>query len=175
MPNGMGGGLDARILRIVEELERHLHNYERWFGVAAAPDAELHVADSILTSKTPFVVDAGNDTWGAWVQVLGSDDTPAIAGNTKFDLHRFDFVDFETNNSVHGVQVALGASGAAALSAGTYSEFIVKTGGGTTFVGPIDILDRRADVGTKAWIRNWCHGVNTSTLSFFLGLHEYIE
>ena len=175
MPAGIGGSLDQRILKILEEIERHAHNYERWFGAAASPDAELHVADSILTVKVPLVVDAGNDTWGAWIQILGSDDTPAISGNAKYDLHRFNFTAFETNNSVHAVQVAEGASGAAALSAGTYSEFIVRTGAGNTFIGPIDLLDRRADVSTKAWIRNWCHGVNTSTLSFFFGLHEYLE
>lgn len=175
MPSGIGGSLDARILKEVEEVERHVHNYERWLGAAAVPDAELHVADSILTSKTPFVIDAGDDDWGAWLQILGSSDTPAISGNTKFDLHRLNFVDFETNNSVHAVQVAFGATGAAALTAKTYTEFILRTGGGTTFVGPIDIRVVRAEIATKAWIRNWCHGVNTSTLSFFFGLHEYPE
>ena len=171
----MGGGLGARILRIAEEIERHLHNWERWFGMAAASDGEVHVADSILTSKVPFVVDAGNDTWGAWVQILGSDDTPAIAGNTLFDAHRLNFVTHETNNSTQVVQVAAGASGAAALSDGSYSEFPVRTGGGNTFIGPIDVLMRRREVGEKVWIRNWAHGVNTSTLSFFFGIHEYIE
>jgi len=175
MPSGIGGGLDQRILSEVKEVEHHLHNYERWFGAAAVPSGEVHVADSILTVKVPFVIDAGNDTWGAWVQILGSSDTPAIAGNAKFDLHRLNFTDFETNNSVHGVQVAIGASGAAALSAGTYSEFILRTGGGNTFIGPIDLIDKRSDVGAKMWARNWCHGVDTSTLSFFLGLHEYLE
>ena len=174
-PGGIGGGLGARILRVVNEIERHFHNYERWFGMAAASDGEVHVADSISTSKAPFVVDAGNDDWGDWVQILGSGDTTESDGNTKFDLHRLDFVDFETNNSVHAVQVGYGASGAAALSDGSYSDLIVRAGAGTTFIGPIDLLIRRTDVGTKTWIRNWCHGENTSTLSFFFGLHEYIE
>lgn len=175
MPAGIGGDLGQRILDCVEILEAHHHSYERWFGAAAVANGEIHVADSILTVKVPFVVDAGNDDWGSWLQILGSSDTPAIAGNTKFDLHRFDFTAFETNNSVHGFQVASGASGAAALSAGTYSEFILRTGAGTTFIGPIDLLDKRSDVATKIWVRNWCHGVNTSTLSFFFGIHEYPE
>ena len=175
MPSGIGGGLGTRILRIVEEIERHLHNFERWFGAAAVANGEIHVADSISTVKVPLVVDAANDDWGAWVQILGSADTPAIVSNTKFDLHRFNFTAFETNNSVHSVQVAFGASGAAALSDGSYSEFVLRTGAGNTFIGPIDLLDRRADVGTKVWIRNWAHGVDTSTLSFFFGIHEYIE
>ncbi len=174
-PSGIGGGLGQRILKETEIIEGHIHSHERWFGLAAVVDGEVHVADSILTSKVPFVVDAGNDDWGAWVQILGSDDTPTVAGNTIFDSHRLNFTTFETNNSVHGVQIAAGASGAAALSADNYNEFVVRTGAGTTFVVPIDLLDERHDVGTKLWIRNWCHGVNTSTLSFFLGLHEYIE
>ena len=175
MPAGIGGDLGQRILDIAEILELHQHSHERWFGAAAVANGEIHVADSILTVKVPFVVDAGDDTWGAWVQILGSSDTPAIVGSTKFDSHRFNFTAFETNNSVHGVQVAAGDSGAAGLGAGHYNEFILRTGGGTTFVGPIDIIDERHDVGTKLWIRNWCHGVNTSTLSFFFGLHEYPE
>ncbi len=175
MPSGIGGDLGQRILDVAEILELHLHNYERWFGAAAVPNAELHVADSVLTTKVPFVVDAGNDDWGAWIQILGSSDTPAIAGNAKYDAHRINFVTHETNNSTQAVQVAVGASGAAALSAGTYTEFPVRTGGGNTFIGPIDVLMGLMDAGTKMWIRNWAHGVNTSTLSFFFGIHEYVE
>lgn len=166
-------GTEDSIGYIAQELDSHIHNFERWLGVAAVPNGEIHVADSILTSKTPFVVDAGNDDWGAWVQILGSDDTPQIAGNVKYDAHRINVVDHQTNNSTHAVQIAAGASGAAALSAGTYTEFVVRTGGGNSRIDPMETKLKRQDASTKLWVRNWAHGVNTSTLSFFAGIHEY--
>ena len=64
----------------VHEIERHLHSGARWFETAAVPDGEVHVADSIGSGAGAFQIDAGNDTWGAWVQVLGSEDTPTVAG-----------------------------------------------------------------------------------------------
>jgi len=165
----------AATLKEVKEIERHFHNYERWFGLSGQQDPAIQVAEPILTCKTPFRIDAGNDTWGNWVQILGINDTPAQAGMLYFDIHRINFTGFETNNSTHGIQIASGASGLAALAAGTYTEFILRTGGGNTFIGPIDIMDKRIPVGTKMWIRNWAHGVVTSWLDFYIGLHEYPE
>lgn len=165
-------GVPHSISYSIDETHRHIHNYERWLGAAAVPNGEIHVADSILTSKTPFIVDAGNDTWGAWLQILGSSDTP-VNGGVKYDAHRFNFVEHQTNNSTHAIQIAAGASGAAALSAGTYTEFIVRTGGGNSKIEPMEVKLKRQTAGTKLWIRNWAHGINTSTLSFFLGIHEY--
>lgn len=166
-------GVPGSIAYRIDETHGHIHTYERWLGAAAAPNGEIHVADSILTSKTALVVDAGNDTWGSWLQILGSSDTPTNGG-VKYDPHRFTIVQHQTNNSTHSIQIAAGASGAAALSAGTYTEFIARMGGGNSRIDPMEIKLKRQNAGTKLWIRNWAHGVNTSTLSFFFGIHEYI-
>jgi len=156
------------------EVERHLHNWERWFGLAGSPSGETHVADRIGTTTTAFQADAGNNTWGDWLQVLGSDDTPADSGNVKYDLHRI-IVDASERTGLHLVQVAFGASGAAALAAGDYTEFVFSPGTPQKVPGPVDIIDRRKASGTKAWLRVWVPGQDTGTIDFFIGIHEYVE
>ncbi len=166
-------GVEGSLAYDLEIVENHHHNYERWMAAAAVPAGETHVADSINDNQTPFQADGGNDTWGPWIQVLGSTDTPVIAAMVKFDLHRILIVNHERNNTLHQFQLAFGDSGAAALVAETYTEFVVSTGGGNTEVGPVEIINKRGDAGTKAWVRVWAVGQNTGTLDFLVGLHEY--
>ena len=170
--DGLSGTNNSLAYR-VHEIERHVHSYERWFGAATVPNGEIHVADRIGTTTTAFQTDAGNLTWGSWLQVLGSSDTPADAGNTHFDLHRMQVVAVETANATHFVQIAYGANGAAALAADTYTEFAFRP---QTVQGAETIIiihTHREDVGTKTWVRHLTVGQNTSTMSFFLGCHEY--
>lgn len=169
------GGLLATpdsIAYSIGEVERHLHSYEHWFEKATAPNAEIHVADHIGEGAGPFVVDAGNDDWGAWVQILGSTDTPHQAGSVKFDPHRLLFTNAESNES-YFLQIANGASGAAGLAAGTYTEAAFHPASNQIDSGPVDIQTRRIATGTKVWVRCMCPGVNTATLTFYYGIHEY--
>lgn len=170
--DGLNGVVDSVAYRI-HEAERHMHSFERWFGAAAVPDGEVHVADRIGTTKVAFQVDAGNDTWGSWLQVLGSSDTPVDTGMTSFDGHRWIITAVERANAIHFIQVAAGASGAAALTAGTYSELIVKPITVNARAFPGFIQSRRIAAGTKVWVRAWAVGQATGTLDFFFGIHEY--
>jgi len=169
---GLTGTSDSLAYR-TNEIERHLHHYERWFGAAAVPNAEVHVADSITTSATAFQMDAGNDTWGSYLQILGSSDTPAITGSVYFDLHRLAIVTVENANATHLVQVVFGATGVAGLTAGSYTEFVFRPQSVQGAEMIVDFQTRRIAAGTKAWIRCWVSGANTSTVDFFFGLHEY--
>ena len=158
---------------LTEEVERHLHSYERWFGAAVTPAGETHIGDRIGTTVTAFQADAGNNTWGSWLQVLGSDDTPADVGMATYDPHRIMVTALESANAIHFVQFALGTSGGAALTAGTYSELVFKP---LSVQGQETILmiqTRNIAAGTKAWLRLWVVGQNTSTMDFFIGIHEY--
>ena len=119
-----------------------------------------------------FQLDAGNDDWGAWVQILGSDDTPAIAGNIKFDLHRIAVATAE-RNATYFIQVAFGTSGAAALAAGAYFASVFTPVGNQGDSGPVEIQNRRQAAGTKAWARTKCPGQNTATFDFYFEVHEY--
>ena len=156
----------------VAEIERHLHSYERWMELATAPAAETHRADAAGTGAGIFQIDAGNTIYGAWLQVLGSTDTPIITGSAYFDLHSIIFTAAE-RNLPYVVQVAYGTSGAAALTAGTYTEAVFVPAGGLFDVGPVDLHSRRHAAGTKVWVRCICPGQNTATMNFMIGLHEY--
>lgn len=171
--DGLSGTSNSAAFR-TEELERHFHNWERWFGLAAVPNGEIHVADLITDNPSPFQADGGNDTWGAWVQVLGSSDTPAMAGNTQYDLHQMDIMTVERSNATHLIQAALGASGAAALAAGTYTDLVFRPQSVQGRAAPIPFLTRRQDTGTKAWVRVLVKGQNTGTMDFYIGCHEYV-
>jgi hypothetical protein len=170
--DGLAGVSNSLAYR-ANEIERHLHGWERWFGLAGAPDAEVHRADRIGTTVTAFQADGGNNTWGSWLQVLGSSDTPADVGQAKYDLHRIQVVAVERTNATHFVQIALGASGAAALASGDYTELVFHPQSVQAQEVPVDMIMRRKDATTKAWLRCWVVGQNTGTMDFFVGVHEY--
>jgi len=165
-------GVNNSLAYRVHEIEKHFHSYESWFGVAAAPNGEIHVADRI--GADAFQIDGGNDTWGTWVQVLGSSDTPARSGMAKFDLHRVQMVAVERTNATHFMQIALGTSGAAAYAAGEYTEFVFHPQNVQAQEVPVPVMDERKDDGTKAWMRVWVDGQDTGTVDFYIGLHEYV-
>lgn len=169
--DGLAGTNNSLAYR-THEIERHLHSYERWLETAASASGETHVADRIGDGNGAFVLDAGNDDWGAWVQVLGSSDTPVMAGNVKFDLHRIE-VSATERNEIYFVQIALSDSGAAALATDDYTEIVFKPASNQIDSGPVMVQTRRKDVGTKVWARCKCPGQNTATMNLFIGLHEY--
>jgi hypothetical protein len=169
---GLTGTHDSLGYR-VGELERHIHSNGRWFEPAVVPVGETHVADRISENGgVGFQIDAGNDDWGAWLQVIGSEDTPVIAGCLKFDINRI-FISAVERASIYYVQLGFGATGAAALVAEEYSEFVYKPATVQATETALVMQGRRHDVGTKAWARCMCPGQNTATLSFFIGVHEY--
>jgi len=166
----------ATILEEVTEIKKHHHNVEDWFGLAAVPAGETHRADDLTDGQVnPFQVDAGNVIWGAWVQILGSSDTPNRTGKTKFDLHRVQFVDSGATNIHSFLQVGWGATGAAALTADQYSTVAYLTPTNQAAESPSEIIMPRIDSGTKVWARCLAVGENTMTLDFYFGFHEYDE
>lgn len=179
---GAGGSerLDAlentvnQILAEVVEIENHLHSDESWFETAATPSGQTNVADRVSVGGGSFQIDAGNDDWGAWVQILGSADTPARTGMTLYDLHRLEISAAE-QNEVYFVQIGFGASGADALTNGDYTEAVFKPSSNQIDSGPVVVQTERHAAGTLAWARCMCPGQNTATLNFFVGLHEYAE
>ena len=164
-------GVSNSLAYRVHEIERHLHSGGRWFETAAAANPTTHVADRIGDGAGAFQIDAGNNTWGDWVQILGSSDTPTVAGKTHFDPHQF-IVEAAEKAATYFIQMGRGASGAAALAAGTYTEFVYSaTVQKDTSIIPIQT--GRAPAGSLLWVRCVAPGENTATLDFYIGLHEY--
>ena len=154
----------------VAEIERHLHSGGRWFELAAAATAD-HKADRIGSGAGAFQIDAGNDDWGAWVQILGADDTPTTGTKPYFDPHQFIVEDVETAGT-YFIQIGRGASGADALTAGTYTEFIYAAANNKS-TEIIPVQTGRAPSGSLLWARCMVPGANTAWMDFYFGIHEY--
>lgn len=154
-----------------KEAVDHVHNWERWFSLAAAPSGETHRADNILTGTAPFQINAGNNDWGSWVQILGSADTPFQVGKTKFDFHRA-LITAAQRTLIYFIQIAFGATAAGALSSGDYTCFAFLPQA-TMRSAPVQIISKQVAIGTKVWTRCKCPTQNGATLDFYFGLHEY--
>ena len=167
-------GTPGSVAYVNAEIERHLHNTEKWFGMAATPVGETHIADRMAGGIPPFVLTAGTDDFGAWVQILGSEDTPVTTGSVKFDAHRMMVTD---TNSVNPfiIQIVSGESAdiAAKIAAEQFSESPYVSPTNNNDAGIEDIMVRRTAVGEKVWARCACIGSTGSLLSFYFGVHEY--
>lgn len=158
----------------VSETERHFHNRERWFGKAASPSGETHVADRLGGGILTFQAVSGNNTFGSWVQILGSSDTPIISGYKYYDSHRF-LITTTDSTSPFIIQAIAGESSelAARVTANAYTElaFISATNANDSGIG--HLMSSRIPCGTKAWVRVCCVGQNAKVINFYFGLHEY--
>lgn len=164
-------GVSNSLAYKVQEIEVHLHSGGRWFEKATSASGETHTADIIGVGSGAFQLDAGNDDWGSWVQILGSSDTPATAGNAFFDPHEI-LINGTERIATYFIQFARGASGQAGYDAGTYTELVM--GSDTNkFKSITKVQTGRAPAGSKVWARCMCPGQNTATLDFFIGIHEY--
>ena len=167
------------------EAEHHFHSGERWFGLAATPAGETHLADRVGAGAAgaeagPIVLDAGNDDWGAWAQFIGSTDTPTDSGSaTHFDLHRIEFEAYEDTAQRYIVQIAMQEDAPAddPGASDTYTEFAVVSGGvgANAGINPVAIQLPRVPVGTKGWGRVRAPNQDTSTISGYFGIHEYTD
>lgn len=158
----------------VHEIEKHFHGFEHWFGLAAAPSA-TNKADQILTgSLSPLQIDAGNDDWGTWVQILGSADTPIYTDYAYFDLHKVQINATGTADVMTFMQIGYGASGAAALTDEHVTTIAFKTPTNKSTAVAINFMMGRAPAGSLLWARCLAIGQNTMTVDFYFGIHEYV-
>lgn len=169
--SGLAGTANSLAYRVAE-IERHLHSGGRWFEEAGTPTA-THKADRMGTvgAAGAFRIDAGNDTWGDWVQIFGSGDTPTVVGKVYFDPHQVIVEDTE-KAATYFIQIGRGASGDAALTAGTYSEFVYAAAN-TKSTAIIPVQTGRAPAGSLLWARCFARTEDTAWLDFYIGIHEY--
>lgn len=173
---GIGNIINQQAIDEISEIEHHLHNFEKWFGLAAVPAAETHRADRMDGAIAAFQLVAGNNDFGSWVQIIGSSDTPVVSGKTKFDIHR---VLVTTTNSTRPfiIQMIFGESAdfAAKLLVEDFNEFPYISATNSNDSGITEIIDKRCNTGRKVWMRCADVGGNGTTLDFYLGIHEYNE
>ena len=159
------------------EVEKHIHNCERWFGLAAAPSGTNFGDQATLL---PYVAISGAGVFGAdgndEAKCIGTDDTPAQTGMTRYDFHRILVVDVE--NAAPWVLSVIHGSGtmADAESAGQYTDVMIQFAAGPLDVGaPVNILMPRLVCGVdKVWIRAKT-ATNNDEIDLFVGIHEYVR
>ena len=162
-------GVNNSIAYKVHEIERHLHGWDRRYGVAVTPSA-THKMDSISVGNgvVPFRIDAGTSDWGEFVQVIGSADT-----TLKFDFHSFAVVAAEGANKTWFIQLGFGATGADMLTDGTYSELVFTPQSVNGRPASLPSMSRRAAAGSLGWARCLCRDTDTHWLDFYIGMHFY--
>ncbi len=165
--------LDAAFMpnRLIS-VEEHDHSYEHWFGPHGTPVAEATIAVSMGTTTQTFQLASGNDQYGAWLQILGSSDTPHVAGKASFQIHGILISAVQRATSAHVIQIGFGDSGAAALSADDVLEVPYKPSAASLRSAPIFVQTEEAVAGTKVWARARAIGQASGTLDFYFGLHE---
>jgi len=172
---GLAGVADSLAFRI-EEIEKHFHNHERWLGLHASPTG-TNWADDVLT---PFVAISGSGVYGAdgsdEALVLGIDDTPAISGMVKFDIHRLLVIDVD-HSTPYKLRIVYGTGTMAdAITAKQYSEVMVLFDAVNPQISagkPVEVMMPRLICGTdKVWIQAR-NATDNSQIDFLVGLHEY--
>lgn len=178
---GLAGAVDGSLAHAAIKVERHVHGYPHFFGVAATPTG-AHKADlvedltgvGVFGAATAFTLDAGNEVFGTWVQLLGSGDTPVWGPNTHYDMHWVHIRDAE-RAELYILQFAFGAVAADAVTAKAYSVALVQPDATNRISVAAPMNSEPIAAGTLAWARAFCPGQNTATINILPGLHEYTE
>lgn len=161
---------------MLDMLTHHFHNPERWLAAATTPSGETHRADLLNTKTTSldaFQINAGNNAFGAWTQVIGSSDTPLDVGNQLLDVHRI-LITASQRSTPYLIQIGFGTVSAGVLT-GVYTAIPYAPTGTNGEQAALEVRSPRVAVGTKVWARALCPGANLGTVDFLLGLHEYNE
>jgi len=158
-----------------EESEKHVHNFERWLGLSAAPGAGRVAAVNLSSFRV--TTGAAANGFGDAVQLLGVSDTPQQTGKTHFDLHRIHITNVETNALTYRLRIAFALSGessyAAAVANGHYTEVCFKVDQTNADSTPVPIMSEYCPVGIKAWAAVAHAAADAKWVEFLFGIHEY--
>ena len=179
-------GLVDTVLSEVREVEKHLHNYERWIGPAGTPAGETHIADVLgHATDTPagvitsFQLTSGaTKTWGTALQILGSTDCALVlpvGRQAYFDFHRLRVTAAQTTSHQWILRIIAGATAAAGVTAGTFTliPLFVETTNKVQ-IAPVEPLTERHAAGTKMWAQLLhVSDDDAETMDLQFGLHGY--
>lgn len=161
-------GVENSLAYKVNEIEKHFHSIERWFGDDGDNTA------STTNNLTEFQCTAGTgEAYGTEVLIMAANDIAAgdfVFTPAKFDLHRILFTAASANDKNYMLQFwgGTGAFGAAAL----LSEIPYKKGATVTEIIPMPVQMARVPVTYKVWARVKCE-TNGATIDFLVGIHAY--
>ena len=160
---------------LAQETAHHFHGRERWFG----PSADQSGSDwALAETLDSYTIVSGNNTWGAVKKLLGTSDTPVVAGKKKWDAHRFLLADIDSD-TIWKLQFIWGSGTSEdAIAAGQYTEVYtgVDSVAPTTLPRvPVDVMMPRLNAGVdQLWVRGW-NATNLAEMEIYIGIHEYDE
>jgi hypothetical protein len=165
------GGTTRSLAWYAQKIENHMHNRELWRGIAADQSGDNWAADRLV----PYQATSGNNAYGSEIKVIGSDDTPFTVDKLRFDPHRILVVQVSSDNE-YKLRFAWSLTTFAdAITAGQFAEIMVKFDAMNPQQSagvPIDVQLPGQPVGTKFWAQAW-NTTNLTTISFYIGIHEY--
>ncbi len=164
--------VDSALAKAIE-IETHIHTLERWLGISGDQSGNDWALESSLT---PFsVVTQAGDFTATAIKVIGTDDTPIIAGKTFFDMHRVEIA------SASGAEIYIlrfiygtGADADVEEAAGRYTDtmfFAPNAAGPGADGGPLMVKFPRIAIDTKVWCK--AKAASIETVTFYVGVHEY--
>jgi len=176
-------GVSNSLAYKVHEIEKHFHNAERWYGIAAnQTDPNPWAASwSVVGIPTAYRATAGTGAdFGTGVQIWGVNDTLSVSGvsMTKLDLHRI-FITAASQTSVYGFRIVWSSTAIQtigdAITAGQFGgiPIIADANQGGSIAVITDIMMPRISIGvSKIWVQVK-NITNAATIDFYVGLHGY--
>ena len=149
--NGLTGAYDSLAYR-VNEIEHHFHCRERWFGKTNPQTATDWGTDSL----NPYVAVSGNNAYGTDLNdealILGTADTPIIAGSAYYDLAQINVV-ASTSTTPWKLRIVYGTGTMAdAIAAGQYTCTMVQVASAAGRMGTTPIRMPRVATDTQIWV-----------------------
>lgn len=177
-------GVSNSLAYKVHEIEKHFHNYERWYGKSADQSGENPWATGLSEAgmRTSFQAISGTNDYGGdandEAQVWGLYDTLSVGGvsQTKLDIHKI-FVTASSVTTIWYLRFIYGTGTMAdAIIAGQYSTIplVADAAQGGSIDVIIPIMMPRITIGThKMWVQGK-NATNNATIDFLVGVHGYI-
>lgn len=158
--------------------EKHAHNRELWFGISGDQSGNDWAADTL----NPFQAISGNGVYGIDLndeaKVLGTDDTPIITGQKRFDIKRILLEDTSVD-TIWKLRIVYGSDTLANnISAGRFVEMMAlfdSTNPQQSAGTPIEFILPKLNAGVdKVWIEGR-NATDNATIDFFVGVHGYVR
>ena len=166
--------LDNQILTLVTDVEADVHSSAFLFSRKAVQTG-TSFADTTDGVFYPFALTAAADsTYGVAVQILGTADTPIIAGDKVFHIDGV-MVTAVNDNSLYRLRITWGASVAAALAAHTFTEtWVFGDSTNPQLAQPTALHVQMAEVaaGTEVWVQI-ANAAGAQTMSILFQIREH--
>jgi len=154
-------GVEDSLAYKVEEIEKHLHNREYWYGQGGDGLADEN-------NPNPWVITTGAvNVFGAEVQLSDGTQFPQF----KYDMHQIFISTASANNSTYFLEFRAGG-GAAFADASIVTTIPYRQANASISV-PVDVTFSRQLSAENLWVRAKSQS-NGATIQILIGLHSYI-